>query len=371
MRIVQLAKANQKEIIEEVVSVLRNGGLIIYPTETCYGVGVDATNKSAVEKLLKYKQRPEGKAVSIAVSNIEMAKNYVEINETAKNLYTNFLPGPLTVISKSKGKVISDLEAENGTLGVRMPDYHLITKIIEKLGKPITATSANLSGRKTPYSVADVLDYTTDKQKNLIDFIIDAGELPHNPPSTVVDTTLNDVSMIRKGKIDLINLKGKKYFSKSAENTIEIAKSVMEAHLENLKNHCLIFALQGNLGAGKTQFAKGIGKALEIKENIKSPTFTLMHEYKFQIAKWLDSYIAMQPSCYFFHIDTWRMVEGKELLDLGFEKMIKPGNVVVIEWLEKVKEILDKVISNHAVIVIWVEIDYIAEEARDIKILRN
>jgi len=81
-----------------VIEILSHNGLIIYPTETCYGVGVDVTNSKAVEKLLSYKKRPEGKAISIAVSDKDMAERYVDLNEKALNLYQNFLPGPLTII---------------------------------------------------------------------------------------------------------------------------------------------------------------------------------------------------------------------------------------------------------------------------------
>ncbi|KKR75986.1 MAG: Translation factor SUA5 [Candidatus Levybacteria bacterium GW2011_GWA2_40_8] len=348
---------NTGKVIEKAVKILNSGGAIIYPTETCYGVGVDATNKKAVEKLLQYKERPEGKAISIAVSSFKMAKKYVDINQTAQNIYNNFLPGPITVVSKSKGKAVKDLEAENGTLGVRMPDYVLAREIIKLFGKPITATSANASGQKTPYKIADILNTVSEKKKRLIDLIIDAGDLPHNPPSTVVDTTLNDLNVLRKGKVDLSSFSKKKkiktFTSSSEEETQEIAQELMDKF--NFYDKCLIFALQGELGVGKTQFAKGVGKALGIKENIKSPTFTLVCEYKFK----------------FYHIDTWRMREGKELMDLGFEKMIKPGNVIVIEWLEKVKEILEQFKNRKNVQLVWVKMEYSSENKRRIAVLDN
>src|SRR5690606_513305 len=104
-----------KNLIETVCQVLNNGGLIIYPTETAYGVGVDATNPQAVSKLLEYKKRPEGKAISIAVDSENMAANYVDINIQAKNFYRTFLPGPVTIISNSTGKVDKRLESEKNT----------------------------------------------------------------------------------------------------------------------------------------------------------------------------------------------------------------------------------------------------------------
>ncbi|MBI4136691.1 threonylcarbamoyl-AMP synthase [Candidatus Roizmanbacteria bacterium] len=352
MQIVTLQKNNHTDVIETAIRVLKTGGLVMYPTETCYGVGVDATNKKAAEKLLAYKERPPGKAISIAVCNDEMAKKYVDINETAQNLYKNFLPGPITVISNSLHRVASGIEAEDGSLGIRIPDYPFLLDLIKQFGKPITATSANLSGRKTPYSVADILDNASEKNKKLIDLIIDAGELPHNPPSTVVDTRLNDERVLRhgtwnmeQGTIKKTTTKSQQFISHSPEETQKIGKDLMYQFLPNLKHSCIIFALQGDLGAGKTQFAKGVARALGIQETITSPTFTLVKEYEFVLPKY-----KVQNTRYLYHIDTWRMREEKELEDLGFADMIQPGNVVVIEWVEKVGQLMNLIKSPTQVI---------------------
>src|SRR3989304_1221808 len=100
--------------IDRAVKVLKTGGLVIYPTETCYGAGVDATNQKSVAKVLKYKTRREGKPLSIAVTDQKMASRYVKLNATAKNLYKQFLPGPLTVVSAGKHRVASGVESETG-----------------------------------------------------------------------------------------------------------------------------------------------------------------------------------------------------------------------------------------------------------------
>jgi L-threonylcarbamoyladenylate synthase len=198
MRILDVANLPIEQVISEAVSVLEMGGIVIYPTETTYGIGVDATSLKAVEKVLEYKARREGKPLSIAVCDAEMAEKYVEVNSTARNLYTNFLPGPLTVVSKSKGVVVKGVESESGTVGVRIPDYQLIRDIVAAFGKPITATSANASYKKRPYSIQDIFDSISEKQKNLIDLVLDAGTLPTRDPSTVVDTTLGDETVLRQ-----------------------------------------------------------------------------------------------------------------------------------------------------------------------------
>lgn len=335
MNRIRLTSSNHQAIISKAVEMLNAGGILIYPTETCYGVGVDATNQKAVEKLLRYKERPAGKPVSIAVADETMARQYVEVNETARNLYKNFLPGPVTVISNSLNKVAAGIEAEDGSLGIRIPDYPFMLKLIRQFGKPITATSANLSGRKTPYAIQDILDNASEKNKKLIGLMIDAGELPHNPPSTVVDTRLHDVSVLRQGELLFANKPGKTYLTKSPEETQEIGRKLMEELLSELPNKCVVFALQGDLGAGKTQFAKGVARALGIAENITSPTFTIVQEYRFNRQ-------TGHMNGMMYHIDTWRLHEGSELSDLGFKDMMKPGNVVVVEWVEKAKDLIEK-----------------------------
>jgi len=368
------------------IRALETGGLVIYPTETCYGLGVDATNKQAVSRLLLYKRRKEGKAISIAVANQEMAKKYVIFNETARNLYRNFLPGPLTVVSKSKNKVATGLEAEDGTLGIRIPRYPFVLELIKKLGKPITSTSANVAGKKTPYSLKDVLENATKKQRALIDLFLDAGTLPENPPSTVVNTLLNEPEILRQGEIRIPSAAGQVFISKSEAETQSIASRILSYQLTatclalrigGRANHQpLVFALQGELGSGKTQFAKGIGKALGIKENISSPTFVLAREYPFNLSnppKIFTSLPCRQaglPLCVsgaLYHLDTWRMQEGKELWEIGFKEMLKPGNVIVIEWLQKVKNILENLSQKRKAKIIWVTIETISETKRKIK----
>jgi L-threonylcarbamoyladenylate synthase len=332
---------NNEKALDLAVAALKNGGLVIYPTETLYGIGVDATNSKAVKKLAEYKDRPLGKPYSIAVTNQKMAQEYVELNETAKNLYKEFLPGPLTIISKDKGKTAPGVESEGGTLGIRIPDYKLVTDIIKKLGKPITATSANASYKKRPYKISDVLENISDKQKNLIDLIIDAGSLPKNEPSTVIDTTLDDLITLRQGKIRLSS--ESKILSKSEENTQNLAKEIWQKYEIQKGKRAIVFALEGEMGAGKTQFTKGLARAMGIKELVTSPTFALENEYQDGRKK-------------LFHFDAWRIEKSDELNTLGFPDLIKNKSVISIEWAERVASIIRK--FDDEAIIIWVKIEF-------------
>ena len=349
---------NKKIAIEKALAVLKKGGLLIYPTETCYGLGADTTNSRAVKKLLEFKGSRGGKAVSVAVTDKKMAEKYVTINEIANNLYQNFLPGPLTVVSKSRGRIVKKLEAGKGTLGIRMPDYPLALEMIQRFNRPITSTSANTSGKKTPYCLKDVLKYTTKKHLALVNLFLDAGRLSYNPPSTVVDTTLNEPRVLRRGEIKIKASSKNTLISGSEEETREIARQIFRKHERVLKSKCLVFALQGELGSGKTQFAKGLAQALGITGNVVSPTFTIICEYPFKSGR--------SDLSRFFHIDTWRLEKGEELLDLGLESMLKPGNVVAIEWLQKVRPILEKIVEKKKARVVWVEIETVSFTKRKI-----
>ena len=333
----EIIKQNTKAVAKA-VRVLKNGGLVIFPSETTYGIAADATNPEAIKKLSAYKKRPVGKPYSIAVTDIKMAEEYANLNASAKNIYKEFLPGPVTVVSQGKHKLAKGVESETGTLGIRISNFSLISKIVKGLGVPITATSANASYMKRPYKILDILENISEKQKDLVDLIIDAGELPHNEPSTVIDTTMDDATILRQGEIKFKNKK--EVFSRSEENTQNIAKELLQKYESYLGKRPIIFALMGEMGTGKTQFTKGLGKALGIKEEIVSPTFNLVSEYK-----------------RLTHMDAWRLQNPKELNTLGFLKMIEDKNMIIaIEWADRVIEEIRNQREN--ALIVWVKIKY-------------
>jgi L-threonylcarbamoyladenylate synthase len=329
--------------VEAAIEILKNGGLVIYPTETLYGIGADATNSEAVKKLTEYKDRPFGKPYSIAVTDQKMAEQYVELNATARSLYKEFLPGPLTVISNGLHRVTSGVESEEGTLGVRIPDYKLVFDIVKKFGKAITATSANASYKKRPYRVSDILENISDKQKSLVDLIIDAGTLPRNEPSTVIDTTLDNPVTLRQGRIKLTDKN--EVLSRGEENTENIAKEIWQKYSIHRGKRAIILALQGEMGAGKTIFTKGLARAMGITELVTSPTYALENEYLIPNTKY-----------FLYHFDAWRFQKSYELKSLGFEDLIKNKSVISIEWAEKVTDIIRE--FDDEAIIIWVKINF-------------
>ena len=364
MQKLTVTENNWKEVIEKTVQTLKKGGVIVYPTETCYGLGVDATNQEALIKIGKYKKYRGSKPISIAVSSKEMAKKYVNINEMAENLYNNYLPGPITVISKSLGILQPPVVSLQGTTGVRYPDYKFTLKLIESFGKPITATSANVSYKSAPYSIEQLIKDLPKKSLDLIDLIIDVGQLPKNQPSTVLDTTVNQLSVLREGKQKfedalIKNKKIEEIKTKTAKETIEYGKQFAEKYLK--EDIPIVIALSGELGVGKTQFTKGIGLSLGVDEIINSPTYTIINEY---------TYTRGDKRNILAHMDTWRLTDD-ELEKSGLIENLEQGNIIVIEWADKFYQEISALCDNMNIPIYKISMKYISLEERSIEIYES
>jgi L-threonylcarbamoyladenylate synthase len=329
--------------VKPAIKTLEGGGLVIFPCETVYGIACDCLNTNAVKKITKYKARPFGKPYAIMCSSKNMADEYVYLNGTAIQLYQKFLPGAVTIVSTGKHKVAKGIESESGTLGVRIPAYHFMIRLIKEFGRPIVATSANASYKKRPYKISDILENLSIKQKELIDLIIDAGTLPRREPSTVIDTTLDNPVVLRQGNIKLKN--NNEILSRSEENTQNLGKELLAKYENYSGRRAIVFALQGEMGVGKTIFTKGLAKALGIKEVVTSPTFALENEYEIP-----NSYHQLH------HYDAWRMIGPGELKALDFEDAIKNKSIVSIEWAERVADEIRE--FDDEVIIIWVKIRF-------------
>jgi len=166
------------DTIEKAVSVLSHDGLIVYPTDTVYGLGADSLSDDAILKVYAVKQRPLGMPISIAVSDFEMLGAVARTEPWMDEFMTTFLPGSVTVVLPARNCIPDILTGGTGMIGIRIPDNKIALQIIERFDAPITATSANLHGGKDPRS--------RDEVSVPYEFFIDGGTLP-GTPSTVVD----------------------------------------------------------------------------------------------------------------------------------------------------------------------------------------
>lgn len=321
MIILDISK-NYNQVLKKASQAISHGSLVIFPSDTVYILAVDPTNQKAVDTLLSFKNRWTGKAISIAVSDIDMAQKFVELSEDTKNLYKNLLPGPFTIVSPGLHQVAKGIEAENGTLGIRIPDSKYILDLVKLLGKPITATSANLSGRTPNYSVATFLRPLPQKKKNLISLIVDAGKLPKNKPSTVIDAVGSEIKILRRG--DLITGSFETLISKSEIETGKIAQFLLNKAQRISKDKPIVFSLSGDLGCGKTVFSRNIGKKLGVSQKILSPTFVIYNRYPLQNSVFNT----------FYHFDLYRLNSESEFEEINFLGHFQPGTISCLEWPE-------------------------------------
>lgn len=184
--------------IAEAATTIRSGGLVIYPTETVYGLGADACSDEAVAKVFAAKARPLEDPIPVAVNSFELAQRIAELTPIAELAFKKFLPGPLTVVVKAKPKKISKLvTAGTENIGIRVPDHPVVLKLIEFVGGPITATSANLSGKLAPIAIREALEQLGKR----VDVALDSGKCKLGTPSTVVDLSSGLPRVLREGPI--------------------------------------------------------------------------------------------------------------------------------------------------------------------------
>lgn len=185
-----------RKIIQEVAEIIEKGGVVVFPTDTVYGLLADTRNKKAVEKIFKIKKRPKTKPLAIFAKDIKMAEKYAFINKKQEKFLKKNWPGKFTAILKSKNNLSEGVAAENKTIGVRIPDYQLINLLFAKINFPLAQTSANISGCEATTKIKEVLKQFAGK-KIKPDLIVNAGDLPQNKPSKIIDLTEEKPRIIR------------------------------------------------------------------------------------------------------------------------------------------------------------------------------
>lgn len=202
MIILKPEKKNIKGVIEIAVRALRQGKTVVFPTDTSYGLAVDATNEVAVRKLFRLKGRSFKKPVHVVVPSVAAGKRLVRWNAAAETLVRNFWPGAVTLVLplRTTDASIHKLAAKSGFLGLRMPASDIALGLSKQLRLPITATSSNISGMPDCYSAAEVIEQFIN-QKNKPDIIIDIGPLPRRKPSTVIKIADGIWEILRQGPV--------------------------------------------------------------------------------------------------------------------------------------------------------------------------
>lgn len=196
-------KIIEKSNLELASKILRNGGLIAFPTETVFGLGVIYDNNDSYQRLIDVKRRPPEKPFTLMCGDVNDIFKYAYINEKAKKLIDAFMPGQFTIILKAKENLPSYVISKEGNVGIRVSSDELVSNLIKKVGKPLLVPSANKSGETPAHNVNDVLNAFNE---NELDGVIE-GESISNTPSTIVMINDDDIIIIRKGLISEDDIK--------------------------------------------------------------------------------------------------------------------------------------------------------------------
>ena len=184
--------------LKKPAQIIKKGGIVIFPTETVYGIGTNGLDENAIQKLYEVKQRPLNKPISLLVNNLEMVEKIAKnITEVEYRLMEKFFPGPLTIILEKRDIIPDILTSNTNTVGIRMPSGEIAKKLIEFAGVPIATSSSNISGKPSGTNITDIKkDF-----KGKVDCFIDNGESELGIPSTVIRIIDNIPHILRQGTI--------------------------------------------------------------------------------------------------------------------------------------------------------------------------
>lgn len=184
--------------LKECAKSIKNGGIVVFPTETVYGIGVNGFNEKAIKELYTVKQRPLNKPISLLVNNIDMINSICrDIKDLEYALIKHFLPGPLTIILKKKNIIPNIVTSNSDTVGIRIPSNEIALKLIEYSGVPIATPSANLSGKPSGTNLESIIKDFDGK----VDYFIDGGNSKLGVSSTIVQIIDNTPHILRQNAI--------------------------------------------------------------------------------------------------------------------------------------------------------------------------
>ena len=199
-------KKPSKQVLKHAARLIRKGAVIVCPTDTGYALAANALDTKAIVKVFNLKGRAYSNPIHVAVSSLEMAERYARISPEAERLAHSFLPGALTLVLPKKEVVPSLLVAGYDTVGIRIPDHKVMLDLAAMTELPITATSANVSGQPTPYSVPEVINLLGGVVEQVA-LILDQGLIPSRGLSTIVDLTVSPPQLLRQGLVSWLEIR--------------------------------------------------------------------------------------------------------------------------------------------------------------------
>jgi len=191
----------QPKLILKAAGLIKKGGVVLFPTRCLYGLGADAFNPKAVDKVFRIKQRPYNKPVSVLIKDTNDLHILVKhIPSTAKCIINYFWPGQITIVFEAKNTISGNLTGDTGKIGIRMPEHPVAFSLVKEANSPITGTSANISGQAGCSAISDV------QLAEKVDILLDAGQLKGGTGSTVIDVTTSFPTILREGSVSAKNI---------------------------------------------------------------------------------------------------------------------------------------------------------------------
>lgn len=197
-----ISETDTSRTLQNIVAALKTGKTIVYPTETCYGLGCDAMNLDAVARIFYIKGRQKDKPVLVLMADEAMAMKYVVWDKHLERIAARYWPGPLTVVAPVNPSVSfpNGILESGQMLAFRITEYPLARDLCKALDRPLVSTSANIASLESPYDIESVLAMFQNKPVQP-DIIISAGSLPHHSPSTIIRLENGKVEVLRQGEI--------------------------------------------------------------------------------------------------------------------------------------------------------------------------
>lgn len=249
----------QEAKLKEIATIIKNGGLVLFPTETVYGIGTNGLEKKAVQKIYEVKKRDKKNPINLLVSSMAMIEEITQdISPLEYKLMEAFFPGPFTIILKRK-KIVPDIVTANSDLvGIRMPSNDISKKLVELAGVPIAAPSANISGKPSGTNLIDIIDEFSEH----LDFVIDGGKSKIGMESTIVRVIGNVPHILRPGSItpeQIKNIAGNVILEKSSSHILP--SSNMKHYQLDIRS-ILIYSENNQ---------KMVDKIIDLSKDCKSP----------------------------------------------------------------------------------------------------
>jgi tRNA threonylcarbamoyl adenosine modification protein (Sua5/YciO/YrdC/YwlC family) len=187
----------QKRHLRQAAEILRKGGIVVYPTDTLYGIGCDLNNRKAIRRLIEIKDRPKLKPFSLICPNLQDIAHYTILSNADYKILRRFLPGPYTFIVRASKEIPKLMVSKQKTIGIRIPDNSIVLELVQEFGGPLCTTSVSLEDNET---IQDP-ELIHSRLRDQIDLVLDGG-IAVSDPSTVVDLTVDPPAVVRKGKGD-------------------------------------------------------------------------------------------------------------------------------------------------------------------------